>query len=78
VITTKTDEQKRAVIPMAKPGQVYEAVENRDGSITLTPLNSEARVPKFLRMEKQGRYHVGILDGPLDEKLLEELRNEFP
>lgn len=78
MITTKTDERKRAVIPVATPGQSYEVRPNADGSITLTPLRPVRLTPKLLRLEKRGEYTVGILDAPIDPDALKEALEDFP
>lgn len=78
MVKITTDERKRAVITIAKPCQVYQAIENADGSITLIPLKAQTRTPKFVRLERRGRFHVGVLDGPVDEKKLQQLEKDFP
>jgi hypothetical protein len=70
VITTNADDRKRVVVPQAKPGQVYDAQANGDGSMTLTPLKPARRAPRFLKLEKRGKYTVGVLDGPIDPDAL--------
>lgn len=78
MITTKTDNRKRAVIPVAKPGQAYDVRENADGTITLTPLAPKRRTPRILRLEKRGEYTVGVLDMPIDAEALKEAIEDFP
>jgi len=38
MITVKADERRRVSLPGAKPRQVFSYTENRNGTITLTPV----------------------------------------
>jgi hypothetical protein len=78
MIVAKADNRKRLVVPPARPGQVYDVQENADGSITLSPLKVERRVPQFVRTEKRAGYTVGILDAPIDPAALKEALADFP
>ena len=78
MMTAKADERKRLVVPLASPGQVYDVQGNADGSITLSPLKVERRVPQFVRVKKEKGYTVGVLDSPIDEAALKEALADFP
>lgn len=78
MITAKADDRKRLVVPLARPGQVYDVQANTDGSITLSPLKVGRRVPQFVRTEKRGGYTVGVLDAPIDPAALKEALADFP
>jgi hypothetical protein len=78
MMTAKADDRKRLVVPLARPGQVYDVQANADGSITLSPLKVARRVPQFVRTAKRGGYTVGMLDAPIDPAALKAALADFP
>ena len=78
VITTKADNRKRLVVPLAKPGQVYAIGENADGSFTLTAVTrTQAANPKC-RLAKENGFTVVVPGQPINEPAIKELLAEFP
>jgi hypothetical protein len=78
VITTKADDQKRIVVPQAKPGQVYAVQENLDGSFTLKAVRPVASAPPTCRMDNEDGFPVAVPNQPIDEQAIKELLAEFP
>jgi hypothetical protein len=81
VITTKADVRKRVVIPHVKPGHVYAIERYPDGSFTLTevkPVKKSEDRPVKVRLEKRGRYTVGVTDKPINMEVVNELLKDFP
>ncbi len=78
VITTKADNQKRVVVPRAKPGQVYAVQENADGSFTLTAVKPGASVTPTCRLANEDGFPVAVPNQPIDEQAIIELLAEFP
>ena len=77
-VTSKTDDQKRLMVPLANPRQVYDVQGNADGTITLSPIKVEQPVSRFVRFEKEGRYTAGVVDAPIDPVALKEALADFP
>jgi hypothetical protein len=78
VITTRVDDQKRIVVPQAKPGQVYAVQENLDGSLTLKAIRPAASVAPTCRLATEDGFPVAIPNQPINEKAIKELLAEFP
>lgn len=78
VITTKADDQKRIVLPEAKPGQVYAVQENLDGSFTLKAVGSVASALPTCRLADEDGFPVVVPNQPIDEQAIKELLAEFP
>lgn len=78
MITTKVDDQKRIVVPQAKPGQVYAVEENLDGSFTLKAVGPVASVPPTCRLADEDGFPVAVPNQPIDEQAIKELLAEFP
>jgi hypothetical protein len=49
-----------------------------DGTFVLIRLKSAAARPARVRAEKRGRFTVGVLNRPIDERALKEALAEFP
>jgi hypothetical protein len=78
MITTKADDEKRVMVPQARPGQVYAVQENADGSLTLSPVISE-KVPNLTcRLGNEDGFTVAVPGQPIDERAINELLADFP
>jgi hypothetical protein len=78
-MTVVADSKKRITLRIAKPGDRFDVQVVSAGSCVLTKLEpvrqkSSAKV----RIEKRGRYHVGVLDHPINEEAIKEALAEFP
>ncbi len=78
MITTKADNQKRVLVPQAKPGQVYAIQENADGSFTLTVVKRADAGNLKCRLAKEGGFTVAVPGQPIDEQAIKELLADFP
>jgi hypothetical protein len=78
VITTKVDDQKRIVVPNAKPGQVYAVQENVDGSFTLKSVGPAAAATPTCRLDNEDGFPVVVPNQPIDEQAIKYLLAEFP
>jgi hypothetical protein len=78
-MTVIADNKKRVTLRLAKPGQRFDVQVSRDGKYILTRLEPvQGPRPARVRIEKHGRYSVGVLDAPIDETALKEALAEFP
>jgi hypothetical protein len=66
-------------IRLAKPGERFDVRRAGEGKFVLTRLEpaQESR-PAKVRIEKRGRYSVGVLDRPISEQAILEALSEFP
>ncbi len=78
MITTKADNQRRIVIPQAKPGQVYAINENVDGSLTLSLIGPTKAPDLKCRVGVEGGFTVAVPGQPIDEGAINELLADFP
>jgi hypothetical protein len=78
VITTKADDQKRVLVPQAKPGQVYAVEENADGVFTLTAIKSAEPAHPQCRLAKENGFTVVVPQQPINELVIKELLADFP
>jgi hypothetical protein len=78
VITTKADDQKRVLVPHAKPGQVYAIEENAEGGFTLTAIKSAEPTHPQCRLAKENGFTVVVPQQPIDELAIKELLVDFP
>jgi hypothetical protein len=78
-MTVIADSKKRVTLRSAKPGDRFDVQQISNGKYVLTKLEPviEARVAK-VRIEKRGRFHVGVLDQPINEAALRQALSEFP
>jgi hypothetical protein len=77
-MTVTADSKKRVVLPMARPGETFEVRNGGPGSITLTKLEPVRQRPAKVRIEKEGKYSVGVTDVPISEAAIREALAEFP
>jgi len=77
-VTVTADSKKRVLIPTAKPGDCFEITASVEGSILLTRMEPAEARPATVRVEKRGRFSVGVLDRPINEAALKEALEEFP
>jgi hypothetical protein len=77
-MTVVADNKKRVTLRHAKPGDRFDVQVSSEGKYVLTRLEPvEPRLAK-VRIEKRGKYHVGILDRPIDCNALQQALEEFP
>jgi len=78
-MTVVADSKKRVTLRVAKPGERFDVQIVGDGKFVLTRLEpvSETR-PAKVRVEKRGRYSVGVLAEPINAQALREALSEFP
>src|ERR1700722_1549094 len=78
-MTVGTDNTKRVTLRLAKPGDRYDVQIVSNGNYILTKLEPvQSKGPAKVRMEKRGKYHVGVSDQPINEEALKEAVAEFP
>jgi hypothetical protein len=78
-MTVVTDNKKRVTLRLAKPGDRYDVQIVSNGNYLLTKLEPmQPRGPVKVRMEKRGKYHVGVSDQPINEEALKEAVAVFP
>jgi hypothetical protein len=78
VTTTKADDQKRVLVPQAKPGQVYAVEENAEGGFTLTAIQSAETAHPKCRLAKENGFTVVVPQQPINELAIKELLTDFP
>ena len=78
VVTTKVDDQKRVVVPQARPGQVYAVQENADGSFTLKVVKPEGSASPTCRLAEEDGFPVAVPNQPINEQAIKELLADFP
>ena len=72
------DEDKRVVLPSAKPGESFELQMPVAGTFVLTRLEAVPSRPASVRIEKRGAFTVGVLDQAIDARDLQQALAEFP
>lgn len=78
-MTVVADSKKRVTIRLARPGDRFDVQVAGDGKFVLTRLEPVSIAsPAKVRVEKRGNYSVGVLDGPIDQRALQDALNEFP
>jgi len=78
VITTKADNQKRVLVPQAKPGQEFAVEENADGGFTLTVVEPRETSPQKCHLAKEDGFTVVVPGQPINEQAITELLADFP
>ena len=78
MITATADNQKRVVVPQAKPGQVYAISENADGSFTLTVVKPIEEANLKCRVTTENGFTVVVPEQPIDESAIKEMLADFP
>ncbi len=76
--TATVDDRKRVRLSDAKPGQVFSVEPRPDGSFFLVPVVPIQPPQAKVRIEKRGRYSVGVLDRTIDQNALEQALADFP
>jgi hypothetical protein len=78
-MTVVTDNKKRVTLRLAKPGDRFDVRVVSDGNYILTKLEPvQLMGTAKVRIEKRGKYHVGVLDHPINEEAIKEALAEFP
>lgn len=78
-MTVVADNKKRVTLRLAKPGDRFDVQVSPEGRFILTKLEPVRDIPPAkVRIEKRGRYHVGVLDHPITEEALKEALADFP
>ena len=78
-MTVVADSKKRVTIRLAKPGDRFDVRVAGDGKFLLTRLEPvRDRHPAKVRIEKRGRYSVGVLDHAISEEAIREILSDFP
>jgi hypothetical protein len=78
VTTSKVDNQKRVLVPQAKPGQVYAIFDNPDGTFTLKAVTNEVSNHPTCALAEEDGFPVAVPNQPIDEQAIKELLSEFP
>lgn len=76
-MTVTADDKKRVTLPSVNPGDQFE-VALAGGNLVLTKISPATDKPAKVRIEKRGKFSVGILDRPIDEQALKEALSDFP
>ncbi|MDB6109474.1 MAG: hypothetical protein JWR69_1224 [Pedosphaera sp.] len=78
-MTVVADNKKRVTLRLAKPGERFDIQVAGEGKFVLTRLEAvrESR-PAKVRIEKRGRYSVGVLNHPINERAIKDALREFP
>ena len=77
-MTVTADSKKRVVIPLASPGDRFDVKSSGSGEIVLRLLEPVQERPARVRMEKRGKFTVGVLDRQINERALREALDDFP
>ena len=78
-MTVVADNKKRVTLRLARPGDRFDVQISESGKYILTKLEPvPGWRPARVRIEKRGKYHVGVLDRPIREVALKEALAEFP
>ena len=78
-MTVVADNKKRVTLRLARPGDRFDVQAASDGHYILTKLEPvPSRGAARVRIEKRGRYHVGVLNRPINEEALKDALAEFP
>lgn len=78
VMKVIVDDKKRVVLPSAKPGDSFEIQTSGKGTFILIRLEPTATRRSRVKVEKRGRFTVGVLDQPIDEQAITAALAEFP
>ena len=78
-MTIIADSKKRFTIRMAKTGERYDVQVDGDGRFVLTRLEPIQVAPtSIVKIVKRGKYSVGVLNRPINERALKEALSDFP
>jgi hypothetical protein len=75
-MTVTADNEKRVLLPAARPGDRFDVEVSSDGFVLrrIEPLTEPAKVV----IEKQNGFTVGRLGHPIDEQALKNALADFP
>ena len=76
--TLTVDDYNRIRLPDVKPRQVFAHEKEAGGRIILTPVAPVEPKPAKVRLEKRGRYTVGVVDREINEEAIKEALADFP
>lgn len=76
--TLTVDDYNRVRLPDVKPRQVFAHEKEAGGRIILTPVEPVELKPAKVRLEKRGRYTVGVVDREINEGAIKEALVDFP
>ena len=76
-MTTVADNKKRVTIRTARPGDRFD-VQVAGDKIVLTRLAPVASHAPKVKIMRRGRYSVGVLDRPVDERAVRNALSDFP
>jgi hypothetical protein len=65
-------------LPAATPGDNFQVQLSGDGKMALTRLEPLASGPAEVRIEKRGKFSVGVLNRPINEAAPSEALADFP
>ena len=77
-MTVKTDNKRRVVLPLAKPGDLFDVQFSGRGKLILTKLEPVESRPAKVRIIKRDGFTVGILDQPINDGAIRDALSEFP
>ncbi len=78
-MTVVADNKKRVTLRLARPGDRFDVRVVSDGNYVLTKLEPvQLRGAAKVRIVKRGKYHVGVLDQPINDEVLRNALAEFP
>ena len=72
------DARKRVTLPSANPGDSFEIQTSGKGTFILIRLETAPPRRARVKVEKRGRFSVGVSNQPIDEQALKEALAEFP
>lgn len=68
-MTVTADAKNRVTLPSAKPGDQFDVDLEGQNKVVLTKISSADDAPAKMRIEKHGKFSVGVLDRPFTKKL---------
>jgi len=78
-MTVAADNKERVTLRLANPGDRFDVRVGPEGKFILTKLEPVQETPPAdVRIEKRGRYHVGVLDRPINQEALKEALADVP
>jgi len=76
-VTVTADEKRRVRLPSARPGDKFDVQLAGEGKVVLTRLEPAQSESAQVRIEKRGRFSVGVLDHPINEETLKQALADF-
>lgn len=76
-MTVVTDNEKRVVLPQARPGDSFDVQVSANGFV-LRKLESVFPAPARVRFIQRDGFTVAMADQPIDEEALREALANFP